>query len=184
MKYSLFGILFLCSVVLGETVRFNKHDFTYQISKEWEVEKRTNEEGDLTITLKRAPIVGKNKIEVIPTITIMLMKTFADSKNSDNDIMMFTQTCLVFHAPQEVRRDFAASKRRNTIKYHLPVPNSYAFNAPYKDDDNAKHICMYMTAFDPQKYGAFICIDATEEAFAKIEHEIKEFLNSISMDDK
>jgi hypothetical protein len=184
MKYSIFWLFFLCSIATGETIRFNKHDFTYQISRQWEVEKRTNEEGDLTITLTRAPLKGKNQIEAIPTITIMLMRTFADPKNSEYDILMYTQTCLVFHAPPEVRRDFAASKKRNPIKYHLPVPNSYAFNAPYKDDDNARHTNLYLTALDPKKYGIFICIDATDEAFAKIEREIIDFLSSINTDDK
>jgi hypothetical protein len=187
MKHSVYGFLVFISILFsvsgGQTITFNHHKFAYKISKDWEVSQQSEEGGYYTILLKRSPIIDKNKVEVIPNILIKLIKVADDSKDSDNDIMMFTQTCLLYNAPPEVRDDFVASKNKE-IKYMLPIANSYSFNSPYKDKFNSNHTCLYLTAFDSKKYGIFICIDSTEEVFATIENEVTDFLKSISMDNK
>jgi hypothetical protein len=167
------------TVSYGDTLTFSNHKFTYGLSKVWEIAQQSEEEGYYTIILKRAPVVDKKGIEVIPNILIKLIKIAGDSTGSD-DIEIFTRTCLLYNAPPEVQKDFSASKKTK-LKYRLPIANSYAFNSPYKDNFNSNHICLYLTALDLKKLGIFICIDSTDEVFKKIESEIIEFLKSISM---
>ena len=183
MRRRLFHLFLFISIFFtisrGDTLSFNNHEFFYKIAKEWEIAQQSEEEGYYTIILKRAPVIDKKGIEVIPNILIKLIKTSGDSTSS-NDIDMFTRTCLLYNAPPEVQNDYSASKKTK-LKYQLPITNSYSFNSPYKDDFNSNHTCLYLTALDMKKFGIFICIDSTEEVFQKIENEILEFLKSISM---
>jgi hypothetical protein len=179
---------FVCvSMVMAQsdTVQFVGHQFVYQLDKTWEVASHSNQEGFLDILYKRTPIKDSKGIEVIPNLIIKLVKIASvdsnkSTKDSVNEIDMFTGVCLLNYAPPEVMQDYKHSKNLAT-DYRLTLSNSYGFNSPYTDNFKVRHTCLYFTVYDKDRYGVFICIDSTEEIFNKVKLEITNFLHSLKM---
>jgi hypothetical protein len=180
--------IFFASIAAAQsdTVDFDRHQFIYQLSRNWQVSSRSPSECCLDIIYKREPIIDSQGIEVIPNLWIKLIKILSKtSKRPVSDsvkaIDIFTMVCLLNYAPIEVFADYRHSKNL-APEYGLSDTNSYGFNSPYSDSTfKARHICLYFTMYDRERYGVFLLIDSTEEVFDKVKTEVTRFTKSIKI---
>ncbi len=168
-----------------DTVRFDGHEFIYQLSSHWKRSSSSPSEAYLDILYKREPIRDSKGIAVIPNLIIKLIRIVPDtSRRTASDsvrlIDMFTGVCLLNYAPPEVFRDYRKSKNI-AREYGITDTNSYGFNSPYSDNFGAKHTCLYFTMYERDRFGLFLCIDSTEEVFEKVKPEVMKFLRSMQI---
>jgi len=162
----------------ADTLYFNNHKLSYELSKKWKVFSKTPSEGYLDVIYKRTPIKDSRGIQVIPNLVIKLIKIVPDPSRDSTNIEMFTTICLLNFAPPEVLNDYKNS-RDLAPEFGLDPQNSFGFNSPYFDKFGSNHICLYFIVYDKERYGLFILIDSTEEVFPKIKNEVTTFLRSI-----
>ncbi len=167
------------AVAQTDTLRFGQHKFIYQLSDAWGAPKRSQSQGYLDISYKRAVIFDSKRVKIIPNLLIKLVKLNLDTLTSDSGgINIFTEASILKFAPPEVLDDYKQNINLAS-EYGLNIKNSYGFNSPYTDGYKTRHTCLYFTIFDEKRYGVFICLDSTEEVFEKIRSEVKKFLESI-----
>jgi len=172
---------------MGSELRIGKSKIIYNLDPNWKINQMDSTEGIKFCIFKRKPITDSNNIDVIPNILIKVFRIhpkeiFIDNPDSNMvELDLMTRVLLLNNAPLEVMEEYDESKNKEK-KYDIPYRPSYIFVSNYKDNFNEPHDCFYITLMKPNTTGAFIIIDSTQETFIKIENEIQEFINSISLE--